>query len=134
MGRELAEHDRTRLGQTPDRSCILCRHMVDHHLRMPCGRNAFGLIDVLQADRDAVQRPAQTPCDNLGLGRASRRERLVGEDTDERVELAVEPLDARQAALYELDRGELALGDKRTSFGDGQEIRDHCHSPGGGKI
>src|SRR6516225_9034768 len=101
---------------------------------MPGGRNAFGFIDVLQPDRDAVQLAAQTPGDNLGLGRASRRERLVSEDTDERVELTVELLDARQAALHELDRGELAFGDKRTSFGDGQEIRDHYHSPGGGKI
>ena len=78
MGRELAEHDRTGLSQAPNRGCILRRHMVDHYLRLPCGRNALGLVDVLQADRDAVQRSAQTPGDNLGLGRASRRKRLVG--------------------------------------------------------
>ena len=37
-------------------------------------------------------------------------------------------------AKRELSPVELVLGDKRTSFGDGQEIRDHRHPPGGGKI
>src|SRR6516165_2751133 len=95
---------------------------------MTCGRNPLGLVDVLQADRDTVHWPAGTPRGNLGFGRASRSERLVAEHADEGVELAVELINARQTALYELHGGELALGDQRASLGDRQEIGDHCQS------
>src|SRR5208283_1605150 len=101
---------------------------------MPGRRNAFGLIDVLQPDRDAVQRPTPAPSHDLGFGRARSRERYVGEHPDKAIELAVEPIDARQAALHQIDGRELAAADQRAGFGDRQKIRHHNHSPGGGKI
>src|SRR4029077_15592082 len=128
MGRELPKGYRTRLGQTPNRSAILPRHMVDHDLRMPSGRDTLGFVDVLQTDRDAMKRPAPSAGGNLGLVRARCGERLVAEHADEGVELAVELLDAGQATLHELHRREFALGDQRTGLRDRQEIRDHCQS------
>src|SRR6516165_6120815 len=95
---------------------------------MTRGRNPLGLVDVLQADRDTMQGPAPAPRHDLGFRLASRRERLVAEHTNEGVELAVEPLDACQAALRELHRREVALGDQRASLCNCQEIRDHRHS------
>ena len=68
MGGELADHDRAGIGQTPDRCRILLRHMVDQDLRMAGRRHALGLVDVLEADRDAVQRAAVIAGHDLGLG------------------------------------------------------------------
>jgi hypothetical protein len=85
--------------------------MVDHDLGMPGGRHTLGLVDVLQADRDAVQRSAPTPGHDLRLGRSCRGKSGLAEHPDKAVELAVEPLDASETALYEFDRGELALAD-----------------------
>jgi hypothetical protein len=44
---------------------------------------------------------------------------------DKAVELAVEPLDAGEAAVDQLDRRQFALFDQPRRFGDGQEIRHH---------
>ena len=103
--------------------------MVDQNFRMAGRRHPFGLVDILEADRDAVQRAAAIAAHDLGLGGTGRREGRFSQHPDKAVELAVEALDAREAALGELDRRELALADKRGGLGDRQEIGDHTVTP-----
>src|SRR5260370_14344889 len=101
MGRELADDNGAGVGQTAHRGRVLLRHVVDHDLRVSGRRHTLGLVDILQANRNAVQRSAPMPGHDLGLGRAGRVERRLAEHADKAVELAVEPLDAGEAALTE---------------------------------
>ena len=67
-------------------------------------RHALGVVDVLEADRDAVQRPAGTAAHDRGLGGARRSERAVAVEMEEGVQGAVELGDAVEAGLRQLDR------------------------------
>ena len=62
---------------------------------------------VLDRDRHARERALVAGADLVG-----RRERVLGEDVDERVELGVERVDAVQRGLHELARGQLAGADE----------------------
>src|SRR5260370_4403641 len=96
---------------------------------MPGGRHALGLVDILEADRDAVQRATVVAAYDLGLGAPSRSEGGLSQRPDKAVELVVETLDARESTLGELDRRQLALAHQRGGLGDRQEVGDHAVTP-----
>jgi hypothetical protein len=62
--------------------------MVLHDLGMAGRGDAGGLVDVLEADRDAVQRSAIFAGGDLGLGGTRLMARRIGEYSDETVQPA----------------------------------------------
>src|SRR5665213_252958 len=104
--------------------------MVLHDLGVASGGDALGLVDVLEADGDAVQRPAIAAGGDLCLGGACGGACFVRQHADKAVELAVELFDAVEPALGQLDRRQLALFDQRRRLGDGEEIGDHRYFSG----
>src|SRR5262249_27204586 len=102
--RQLAEKDATGLGEAPRHHRVLSGHVVGQDLRMRRGADTGGLEDVLEADRDAVQRAAIAPGRNLALGRSGLGERRLGAHEKEAVEAMVEPRNARKARFRQLDR------------------------------
>ena len=91
-------------------------------------RQAGDIDDVLDADRHAVQRPARPAGRDLGLGGLRRRHRRLAVEPDEDVELRVEPLDALEQRLHQLDRREFAGGDRPRRLGGRQPVQVG-HSP-----
>jgi hypothetical protein len=81
-------------------------------LRMARGRQPRDVDDVLDPDRNPVQRPAQPPLRRLGLGGASLFQRRVRVDTEKRVEARIQPLDPIEERLDELHGGHLATRDR----------------------
>ena len=81
---------------------------------------------VLDRDRDAGERPRVTGADGL-----RGRERLVGVDVDERVDLRVKLLDAAQRGLDELGRADLARVHERGELerGTREQVGAGGHPP-----
>src|SRR5215471_21336656 len=96
---------------------------------MPGSRHTPGLVDVLEADRDTVHRSPVVSRHNLRFCRARSGERLIAEQPDKAVELAVDLLDAREAAFNKLHWREFALADQRARLRDSQEFGDHAFTP-----
>ena len=118
MGRELADDDSAGLTQPLDREGVFLRHMVLHDLGMAGRRDAGGLVDVLEADRDAVQRSAIFAGGDLGLGGTRLMARRIGEHSDEAVQPAVEPRDAVKPAVDQFNRRQFAFLDQPRRLGD----------------
>ena len=98
---------------------------------MAGGRQPGDIDDVLDADRNAMQRSAWAPRRDLGLGGARRRHGSVGIEPNEDVELRIEPLDAIQQGLRQFNRREFASGDCPRCLG-GREPVECRSSPGSG--
>ena len=79
--------------------------------------------DVLDADRHAVQRPADPARRDLGLGRPRRRHRRLAVEADEGVEPGIEPLDAGEQRLHQLDRRKFLGGDRLGRRGGRHEVQ-----------
>src|SRR5262249_11041551 len=125
MRRELPHDDRAGVAQFLDGERVGLWHVVLHDLRVAGRRDPGGFVDVLEAERDAVQGAAVFTGVDLALGGAGFDARAVGEDANEAVQFAVELLDARETAVDEFDGREFALLDQLRRFGDRQIIRDH---------
>ena len=78
------------------------RHVADEDLGMAGRRQAGDVDDVLDADRNAVQGPAQRPA-ALSASAASRPQRRFAIEPDEGVELGIERRDALEKRLHQLD-------------------------------
>ena len=62
------------------------------------------------------------------VGRAGRLQRALGIDGEQRVQRAVQALDAREVVLGELDGGELARGERARLRRERQLVRGVAHS------
>ena len=69
----LAEQDHASLAQPHPALGVLVRHMVEIDARPGRRADAFRLVDVLEADRDAVQRASHPPVADLAFGLAAPR-------------------------------------------------------------
>src|SRR5207248_7641608 len=94
VGRELAEEDRAGVVELAHGRGVLARGAVDEDARMTGSENAAGVVDVLESERDAVQRAAVLARRDLRLGRARLASRELEGRRDERACLAVEVFDA----------------------------------------
>ncbi len=83
--------------------------------------DAARLVDVLETNRNAVQRAARTARRDV----AGRGPRLVVQDENIAVQLAVERADAVEISLGQRHGGELASGDRAARLGDGEQSRVH---------
>ena len=117
----LAEQDGTRVTQPHPGLGILVRHMVEIARRARRRADTARLVDVLEADRDTVQRAARR------LIGASPRvgKRLVMQYQDIAVQFAVEGGDPVEIGLRQHDRRKPARADRLARFGDGQLRRVH---------
>src|SRR4051794_22609122 len=103
----LADDDRAGAPQLAHRDAVHVRHVVVHGGRSPRHRHARdGGQQVLHGDRHAGERPLVTAPNAVSL-----RERALGGDVDERVQLAVHPLDRGERRLDQLARAALAVAD-----------------------
>ena len=91
----LAEHDEPGLADAPHDRGVEVGHVVRICLRRVRRPQPGRLVQVLDRDRHAVERRVG----RRRLGRARGRERTLGVDGDERVQLRVEPLDPLEIEL-----------------------------------
>ena len=125
--RQLAEHDRAGAAQLRARRPRRRGDVVHQDLRMAGRRQAGDVDDVLDADRHAVQRPAQAAGD-LGLGGLGRRHRRLGVEPDEDVEPRVERARCARAAP---SSARPARAPWRRSPGPPRPRVSQCRSPTG---
>ncbi len=83
------------------------------------GMNAFGGKQILDAERDALQRAALA-LDELGVGGFRHVARLVGGDGDIGVERRIGAIDRCQIGLGDLGRGDLLAAQLGARPGDGE--------------
>jgi len=103
-GRQFAQQDRASLPEQPGGGRVLGRNPSEARFRAAFGRDAGRVVDVLEPDRDAVQRAAIPAGQDLGLGSACRRERLVVQHPDIGVKRPVQSFDAGEIRSGQLDR------------------------------
>ena len=113
MRRQLAEHDGAGAAQPCHADRVLGGDIVDQDLRMAGRRQAGDIDDVLDADRHAVQRAAPPSRRDLGFGGLGGRHRRLGIEPDEGMQPRVEPADPVEQRRHQLDRRQLAGGDRR---------------------
>ncbi len=82
--------------------------------------DAGGLVDVLEGDGNAVQRPLPLAALQRRIGAAGGAPRRLGLDEDEAAEAAVLRGDAREAILDESRGGEAAGGEGAARRGSGE--------------
>src|SRR5690606_38707950 len=116
---QLAEQDGARLVQLARTGSVFARDAIDADAGAARGQYAFRIVDVLQAERDAVQGAAVVAAHDLALGAPGLAAGEIGGDRDECVELRLESLDAREIGIGELERGQLARSDEARRLGDG---------------
>ena len=118
--RELARQHGPGGLQAGDGGRVLVGNAVDAGARMARRQDAGRVVDILEGERNAVQRPAQIAVHDLGLGGAGSRHGDVRRARDEGIQLRVERLGARQQALGVLDRRQLADRDQVGGLGQRQ--------------
>ena len=72
------------------------------------GRHAFGVAEILDRDRHAVQRAARAAGRGLGIARRGIGQRALGRQGGVALELGIEPLDAVEQRPGGIDGAELA--------------------------
>ena len=124
--RELAEEDAAGGVQSRRDRRVLARDIVDAYFRVPRGQDAGGVVQILEREWNAVQRPAVAAGRDLRLGRTRLAQGEIRRHGNERVQLRLERLDARELGAHELDRRESTRGDERCRIGKGNEIQFGC--------
>ncbi len=124
----LAEQNRTGPAQPRPGLGILVRHMVEIAPRACRGADAAGLVDVLEADRNAVQRAARGPGGEPACG----GEGLLAQHQHIAVQFDVEGRNPIEISLGQRNRRQLARGDRAAGFRDGElgRVRGHAHALG----
>ena len=126
---ELAEQDRARVAQALRDRTVPAGNVVPVDLRAAGRADSLCLEQVLQRDGDAVQRTAD-PAGREVLGRAPRvGARALRGHGDVRVDARVQPLDAPQVRLAELERRELARAERHRSACDRQSTQIEIAHP-----
>ena len=90
----LANEHGTRLAQCRDNGRVCARDVPLAHARSRRGRNAGDVDDVLDRNRDPVQRPAVAARGEFPIGRFRIAARLGGHHVDEGVQRRLEFVDA----------------------------------------
>src|SRR6266536_3017887 len=111
----LADHDRARRPQPAgDQAVGAGRRRVLEQQRAEGGGHALHVLDVLDQQGSAGQRPQRRPAGGAAVERARLLQRPLGAERHHRAQLAVEPLDALQRLAHQLHRGHPPLPDRLT--------------------
>jgi hypothetical protein len=84
--------------------------------------------EILDRNRDAVQRPAIAARADLGVRLSRLPQRQLGSHRDERVQLRVEAIDSTEHELGQLDSGDTPRTQQRADLGDRREFEGFRHS------
>ena len=120
VGGELAEDDGAAGFQASHGLGIDRGHVVGAQMRMAGRQHALGLVDVLQPDRNAMQRAAIEPLAHLHVGLLGGEPRAIGGEGDEARDLVIDGCDAREESLGERRRGDLAARHQAAGLGDAE--------------
>ena len=104
VGRQLAEQDPAGLIQPGDRRRVFGRDVIRADPRVAGRADPGGAIDVLQPERNAVQRAPIIARHDLALGSPRLLPRPFRRRQQKRVDLRVERLDSRQERVGQLHR------------------------------
>ncbi len=124
VGRELAHQHAAGGAQLGGRGRVARRDMTLPRFRMAGRRQPLGVVDVLEAVRNTMQRPARAARHDLGLGTLRLGQRGFGRQGDEGVELRLRLLDAGERIAHQLDRRDLLARDPAGRFGDRRNHHD----------
>jgi hypothetical protein len=105
---------------------VLRRHVVAEDRAAPGGAQALRLLEVLDADGQAVQRAEGVAAHHRLLRGLRGVAGAAGVHRGHRVDRRVDRLDARQAALQQLDRREGLAADEAARL-DGAEVAGLGH-------
>ena len=109
--RRHADRDRARGLQALHRDCIAVRDVLLEHVGAVGEAHAFGRDHVLHRERHAVQGTEPAARRDLALGAFCRRERELRINYGVGVECGLQPFDAGEKRLHELDRRQLLAPD-----------------------
>ena len=132
MRRDLAEQHRAGIVELAGRRGILRGNVVRAHLGMARGEDAARVVDVLQSERDAVQRTAIAPLRDFLLRHARLLQRQIGRHRDKGVQLRIEGRDALEVRMHELHGRELARADPLRQLRDGGKMQFVSHGESAG--
>ena len=107
----LADHDQPRGDQAPCKRGSTARLPIPPHQRPACRHFSLNLYQVLERDRDPVQRPDRMPRADRLVGRLCREPRVLGINLDKGVQLGVRRADPFEQAIDQIDRREAAGAD-----------------------
>ena len=108
---ELSEKDRAGFPEPHHRGAVVVRNVVIQQGHPGPSPYSLGPAQVLDRNRDAVQRSSDLPCLDLPVRRFRRTHRRVGHEDRECVQAAVERGDAVQNGSGHLDRGDFSAMD-----------------------
>ena len=100
----LAQDDRAGVLQSHDADGVHSRDAILEPFERSGRRDAGGIVEVLDADGDAVEGTAPSSALDLLVRLAGLIERLIRPDRGERVQPRVQGLDSLQAALDDMGR------------------------------
>ena len=120
---QLAGEDGAGLAQPRRHGAVHARAPVAQRDRAHVGGRVPGQAEVLEAEGDAVERPAHPPCRDLLVRLRRLFGRHVGHHGGVAAERAVQPLDPRQRVRRHLGGGHLARGDLGRDLGQHQRVQ-----------
>ena len=115
---ELAEADSARALQFFYCHAVSLRYIIGPELRAMRRAHARGLVQVFEGDWNTVQRTAIIAATDLHFGRARLRQRGVGRERNETVEVRFNSLDALEVRARQLQRRKLPRGNQFGALGD----------------
>ena len=114
----LPEQDRAGLVEALGHGCVFAGDEGALELRAGGGAHAAGPEDVLEADRNSVQRAAVPPAGDLALRPLRLLHRQLRRDRDEGVQAPPEALDAPEHLQGQIHRRQLPLAHERRQVCD----------------
>ena len=108
----LAQRNRARMLEARDERRVHLGHHAHVRVRAALGGNTGGQRQVLDGDRDPMQRPKRVAANDRCLRLARRGARVVRREIRERIEPGLLGFDARQDGVDQLDRRDLARADQ----------------------
>ncbi len=112
----LADHDRAGRSQTRDEQAVDLRHVLGKELRPVRGADPGRVDQILDRDRQPVQRPDRLTSRRPLVGGIGLGQRRFGPEADDRVDLGVDRIDPFQMRGDDLARGQLPLPDRARQF------------------
>jgi hypothetical protein len=124
----LADDNRAGAFQSLDDICIFGGDAIRESLERGSCLDARGVIEILHADGDAVQRPPPAAARYFRRGGARSFARRISSHGNERVEARIECLDPREVRIDHGNRRERPRAYAHAQVGDRSERVDGCHN------
>jgi hypothetical protein len=119
----LANHDRARALQHRNDRLVLGRDIVGEQHAAKTRRQPLGVDQILDPEREPVQRPKRIAVHHGGLALPRRPARRIERARNDCIDGGIDLLDPPDATVHEFDRRKLALADQRPRRYGGQIAR-----------